>query len=803
MYTSVVGKKFVSQYNQRNNTDLSAQEYFEEKLFPLFFDHAKYLQSSTNTPLFQVIAQKKTGDKSARKEALLQLGQKISFYATSDEKIPDMSFAVGYGSADADGTTSGQITTLQIPLEEEDFYASWIGAACGIGIAGGFNLLTENPKLLALVEEGWELYRKYVEQTDGIENKVETWNGVWLAHRLSSDFDPKKPTANFNPVSITKKNEVKMERPAWSKLFFLFSRQLPTDALPVYVYSLGQTNKTIGFFSVKLPEVKRLSDMYVLLYGKVSGMSNRELASVYETAYGFSLACERFSVIGLRALEPKDLRKYMRTRKKGESTPIKWNSKNELTYFIYITWIVAMLNRKELASLAEETAQMLISYSEGGKKGLTRRSQDITDLLAPGNNDNAVISKLTVIMKAEPPLTPTIEKVVNAVLTDIPKDNLSLFLTLIDFYYSKKWPSLQLNNKRRNLMNGSFIYLRGLRHAEHTVFCVADGQKKFYDSQFNRYVPYSSGQQVKRSALDAALAQLGEKQAPITFNKEIKDNGGLGEGEPWSPCDPDFTDQLLGGWMRAQKGEIPVKRRSPLSISAMRALHPLLSGVSDENLTFDRSSNPDIHPVKVRDAKGKELTTEEIAAYLEDKKLSLTRRNFIQGNSRANGLFVYDTAIDLRTLFTVSLNKFEREITDDTEKKLRDKGWKETKNAFGSCLVCPEEKRNQIINALAHGLLNWRITTNQSRTFSLMETLAFAITDNANVAASAIRAKLVSDSEKPKAMPVIDQNTGADVFVTLPCEGYIPNITGHSDALNEAEKKLIELLKAYDYENQV
>jgi hypothetical protein len=352
-------------------------------------------------------------------------------------------------------------------------------------------------------------------------------------------------------------------------------------------------------------------------------------------------------------------------------------------------------------------------------------------------------------------------------------------------------------------MGSSFIYFRGLRHAEHTVFCVQEGQKTYYDSQFGKYVPYSSGQQVKRSTLDSILELLGEQQAPITFNKIIKEKGGLGEGEPWSPCDPKYTDQLLGGWMRAQAGETPVKRRSPLSISAMRALHPLLSSVARENLTFDRSSNPDIHPVKVRDANGKELSEAEINKFLEDKKISLTRRNFIQDNTRATGLFVYDIAIDMRTLFSVSLNKYEREITDDIGKGLRDKGWKESKNAFGGCLICPKEKRNEIINALAKGIINWRITSNQSRTFSLMETLAISISDNANKVASAIRAKLSEETEKPHAIPIIDDTVGTDLFIALPCDGYIQGVHGTANALDDAENKLKEMLLAYDYENQV
>ncbi|MBU1299703.1 MAG: CRISPR-associated protein Cas7 [Bacteroidetes bacterium] len=352
-------------------------------------------------------------------------------------------------------------------------------------------------------------------------------------------------------------------------------------------------------------------------------------------------------------------------------------------------------------------------------------------------------------------------------------------------------------------MKTSFIYIRGLRHAEHTVFCVQEEQKTFYDNQFGRTVPYSSGQQVKRSALDSVLEILGEQQAPITFNKDIKEKGGLGEGEPWSPCDPQYTDQLLGGWMRAQKGETPVKRRSPLSISAMRALHPLLSSIVKENLTFDRSSNPDIHPVRVRDTNGKEMSNEEIRKYLEDKKISLTRRNFIQDKTRATGLFVFDIAIDLRTLFSVSLNKYEREITDDVEQKLRNDGWKETKNAFGGCLICPKERRDKIIRALVHGLINWRITSNQSRTFSLMETLAITISNNANKVASAIRAKLSDETEKPKALPIIDDSVGADLFIALPCDGYIQGVHGTVNALEDAEKRLAEMMLAFDYENQL
>ena len=54
----------------------------------------------------------------------------------------------------------------------------------------------------------------------------------------------------------------------------------------------------------------------------------------------------------------------------------------------------------------------------------------------------------------------------------------------------------------------SFIYLRGLKHAENAVFCVENGQKSYYDPQFGFQVPYASGQQVKRSILSTLVEEL-------------------------------------------------------------------------------------------------------------------------------------------------------------------------------------------------------------------------------------------------------------------------------------------------------
>lgn len=345
-----------------------------------------------------------------------------------------------------------------------------------------------------------------------------------------------------------------------------------------------------------------------------------------------------------------------------------------------------------------------------------------------------------------------------------------------------------------------YIYLRVLKHAEHTVFCVQDGQKTYFDSVFNKSVAYSSGQQVKRSILDSLTSNLNVQMAPITFNYNITNKEELENKEPWSPCDPSYIDQLLGGWMRAGDG-VTVKRRSPLSISAMRPLHPLLGGTDKENLTFDRSDKPDRNPVNVR-LGDKLLSEDEIEEFLTKHERTLPRRNWIPDNKRTSGLFVYDIAIDLRTLFSVSTNQHEPELSKEMIEELKSKGWVESENVFGKCIVLPKEEREKVIPALAGALLNWRITSNQARTFSLMETLAIAVSDNANKLAGAIRAKLIDDGEKPKAKPIIDETAGADVFVTLPCSGYIVTVNESADAIEQAEKKLADLMMAFDYENQ-
>ena len=352
-----------------------------------------------------------------------------------------------------------------------------------------------------------------------------------------------------------------------------------------------------------------------------------------------------------------------------------------------------------------------------------------------------------------------------------------------------------------------FLYVRTLRYCEHTVFSVADGQKYYKDPIFGEKIAYSSGQQVKRSILDAMTSRLNIPFAPITFNWTINKEDKAEQGEAWSLCDPSFPDQLIGGYMTAKKDTAIVKRRSPLSISAMRPLHPLLGGLEDrgEAMSFDRSTTADRHKVNVfREVGGKRelMTDEDVANWLQTNKRALPPRKWIEPQLRASGLFIYDVAIDLRTLFCVSVNQMEPEVHPETLEKLRQTGWQDTENVFGRCVVCPEADRKRIIESLADALLNWRITSNQSRTFSLMETLAVAISDNANQIAYAIRAELDSESGY-KAKPIIDETARVKMLLTPSISAFIKGLSGNAQALDEAAIYLTEQMHIFPFEKQM
>jgi hypothetical protein len=334
------------------------------------------------------------------------------------------------------------------------------------------------------------------------------------------------------------------------------------------------------------------------------------------------------------------------------------------------------------------------------------------------------------------------------------------------------------------------LYIRGLRHVKHTVFCVDEGQKQYFDPMSRSYVGYSSGQQVKRSLIDRMLGALGAPRAEMTFRKEENKQGGIKTKEVFSDCDPRHLDLLVGGWMRAVRGESTIKRRSPLSVSALTPLHGTLTTTTEEVLTVDRRDDPaDRHTIAVVDRNGDSV--DDVDAFFAERDRVATRHQFTdkQRNKRLTGLFEYVVAVDLTRLFAVAKRVQDPELADDVRDALQDAGWPEDDDAF----YLPNSDRERLIPALARALIEWRVTSNQQRTFSLQNNLATVITRHAGQAANAIYVT----QEDERATPHVEAIDGVSLYLTNEARALFDEGPFAADANQQAIDELTDAIQTY------
>ena len=393
MYSITIGKTFLAAFNQKHDSAYSAREFFEKEFFPLFFDHPKYMLWHTNSPFVQMKKGQKPHllTKEDRMEKLNDLAGKIE---AGDR---DASVAIGFPASEAKefATTSGLVSDIQQLIEEEDVYLSWIAAGLGIGISGGYCIFFDEPEILLTLYDGWKIYRQFLNDPTLEKlapNKINSWNGQWInhyynkRHRLKTDFF----TLNRLQVFKHEKNTVSINTIKWSLLFFNLSKGFPDQILMGYLFSLGQTNKTLGFFSFYLKQAQVLIKYYRLLFGENSAVND---SKTYEELFGVHIkrACE-LGAIGLHALQPRDLKKYfvqggtpnfkkkkVPAQKKGESQEAylcrkedaaKKDHETVILFRTYKTWLVAMLtkNKEEMLDYTEEVAKALHAYREKGRK---------------------------------------------------------------------------------------------------------------------------------------------------------------------------------------------------------------------------------------------------------------------------------------------------------------------------------------------------------------------------------------------------------------------------------------------------
>ncbi len=433
MYHSVIGKRLVACLNKREGTDFTVRQFFDEVYIPLFFGSARLMQNINNSPFDQALTkQKKTFTSELQQECLRQVHSKVLGLE------PDASFFLGGPASGSIETTSGQVTSMRIPVTNEDVYASWIGAALGLTIQGGLALLINDEDVILTTFEGWKAYRRYLDQTPGIKPlQINTWNGQWATHQMGQK-------RGMMQNLIVNKDGTALETEGWVQLLFSLSyhyREGPTRPLLAYVYSLGQSNKTIGFVRLNLLQVKRLADLFRHLFEVPQGMHPAAFESLYQTEMSFYSACGR-TEIGLRALKPKDA---FNAQKSIPKDPGATDAEKQLAFRTYQNWIIAMLNNAELIQRAENIAEALKLFRQQGERGTTGNKQLVDELLQKkGRRD--FIEGLTELVQKDTSHAELYDQTVTDILS-LPLDNVVLFITLLRFKYAVVTAKLKENSK--------------------------------------------------------------------------------------------------------------------------------------------------------------------------------------------------------------------------------------------------------------------------------------------------------------------------------------------------------------------
>lgn len=430
MYTSYIGKKFLKYYKEEYNKpdSYSAEEFFDEIMFPLFFNDERHLMHVGNSPFFQKVAEndrKIFGSKT--KAQYNRFKEKISSGDFGGEVL------VGYGSSDISATTSGQLSDLNIEIHNEDVYLSWIGQALAVSVKGGIANLIDKKDVLLLIYQGWELYSKYLKQTPGLKDKqIETWNGNYLVQMLNNrnnEFD-------LQDIEIDETlGKMAIQTVQWTKLIFELCKYFKNEKIYSYVYVLSQTNTTIGMITIFLNEIQEMYELRDMLFidEKNSVLSDSQIEKMLPF-YSFKQACMQ-GTIGLKSIEPKGLRKYIPKGTFIYSQGIDIDIQKENNFHIYKLWIIAMLNKKELLDLSREFAAVLIKAVKKIKdsnRSKTTDKQFIKELFEC-KSSKQFIDKTTELIDDNN--SDILRQLVEEVIL-MPRDNFPLFITLIKFEYS-------------------------------------------------------------------------------------------------------------------------------------------------------------------------------------------------------------------------------------------------------------------------------------------------------------------------------------------------------------------------------
>jgi hypothetical protein len=397
MYAAQAGKLYLKIYNQNRpeNERLSAKAFFDKVIFPLFFNAEKYLINIHNSSFS---SQAKVNKQELEREIVLG-GNEGTFrlkrlhagiaeaFAFPGEKLAASNY-VGFAAAGQDGTTAGQTSNIAYSFLlkqnefEEEIYASWIAAGLAIGVKGGnsFILLEEN--ILKALAAGWKHYREILNESPTLKgNQIDTWNGIWLSFLLNEDefhSSLEELPRNFGQYleNYISKDGGKLETVKWTDFILGLAKQFPKESFLGYIFQYGQTNTTIGFIPIYLPEISDWSKLFGELFGAAPKLpkhpqfvyDKRNFMSQYESRFGLQRVCQRGN-IGLYAFEPHKWE--VAPNEKGE---FKLKEKDAHLLQQQILWVAALLAQESnkttetnLFELADSLAKHLYQYQAGAR----------------------------------------------------------------------------------------------------------------------------------------------------------------------------------------------------------------------------------------------------------------------------------------------------------------------------------------------------------------------------------------------------------------------------------------------------
>ena len=446
MYTSYIGKKFLALLKEkyRKPNDYSAHSFFDEVMFPLFFDDEKHFLNVANSSFFQPISKTLLSKEKSVHQLRLE-----RFHMDINTKGASLTTLIGYAAQGVLAGTSGQVSNLQNEITLEDMYASWIGGGMAIAVGGGYSILIDNAEILWGIFIGWTYYRSYLNQTPNLKgNQIDIWNAYWIIHFLSKKFNLCQPLSGFyfpeydvcKVEKWRKMGFVEFSSEKWSKILFNLSKRFPNEIITVNCFKFADTNTTIGFINLYLPEISEIYELRDKLFidYKDTILKDEQIEKL-ETFFTFKNACKLGS-IGLKSIEPAKLRDYMPKGSieyaRGEE--FKFTNENSyINYSLYKLWMIAMLNKTELLELATRLAKSLLSILETKKKEEDNRwktnvSQGIEEV-KNAKNLRSFIEALTPLIEVGN--AELYANVVEQVLK-MPVDNFPLFITLVRFEYA-------------------------------------------------------------------------------------------------------------------------------------------------------------------------------------------------------------------------------------------------------------------------------------------------------------------------------------------------------------------------------